>query len=88
MEQSKGNTGTRDVTFDLVSIMYHALQGAETIEMYVDDADQDNEELAEFFSETKDDYQRIADRAKELFFMEVSDMEMDDEDEMADSAAG
>jgi hypothetical protein len=74
MEQSKGNTGTRDVTFNLVSIMYHALQGAETIEKYVGDADQGggNEELTQFFQETKDEYGRLADRAKELLTREMS----------------
>lgn len=27
-------TGTRDVTYDLISVIYHALQGAETYQMY------------------------------------------------------
>jgi len=73
MEQSKGNTGTRDVTFDLVSIMYHALQGAETIDKYVGDADQGvNDELAQFFRETKEEYGRRADKAKELLAREMS----------------
>lgn len=73
MEQSKGNTGTRDVTFDLVSIMYHALQGAETIDKYVGDADQGvNNELAQFFRETKEEYARRADKAKELLVREMS----------------
>jgi hypothetical protein len=30
-------TGTRDTVYDLVSIIYHALQGAETYGMYVAD---------------------------------------------------
>ena len=74
MEQSKGNTGTRDVTFNLVSIMYHALQGAETIDKYVADAGQGggNDELAQFFRETKEEYGRRADRAKELLTREMS----------------
>lgn len=72
MERSKGNTGTRDVTFNLVSIMYHALQGAETIEMYVGDAQGGDEELAQFFRETKEEYGRRADRAKQLLTREMS----------------
>ena len=86
---STGNTGTRDTTFNLVSVLYHALQGAETINMYVSDADQENEELSNFFEETKDDYERIAEQAKELLSMEMGDMSMSDDDdmEMSDSAS-
>jgi hypothetical protein len=74
MQQSKGNTGTRDVTFNLVSIMYHALQGAETIDQYVGDADQggSNDDLAQFFQETKEEYSRRADRTKELLAREMT----------------
>ena len=33
-------TGTRDDTYDLVSVLYHALQGAETARHYIQDAEQ------------------------------------------------
>ena len=33
-------TGTRDATYDLVSVLYHALQGAETARHYMQDAAQ------------------------------------------------
>ena len=33
-------TGTRDAVYDLVSIIYHALQGAETYGMYIADAEE------------------------------------------------
>ena len=36
----KDSTGTRDTVYDLVSIIYHALQGAETYGMYVGDAEE------------------------------------------------
>jgi hypothetical protein len=74
MQQSKGNTGTRDVTFNLVSIMYHALQGAETIDRYMSDADSGggNNDLAQFFRETKEEYSRRADMAKELLAREFT----------------
>lgn len=64
---SQGNTGTRDVTYDLVSVVYHALQGAETTAMFIKDAEQEgNEEVAQFFREIKEEYQRRADKGKEL----------------------
>ena len=66
-DNSQGDTGTRDITYDLISTAYHLLQGAETIALYIADAEQEgNQELAQFFRETKDEYTRRADRAKEL----------------------
>ena len=66
-DQSQGNTGTRDITYDLISTAYHLLQGAETVTQYIEDAEQEgNQELAQFFRETKDEYTRRADRAKQL----------------------
>jgi hypothetical protein len=66
-DNSQGDTGTRDITYDLISTAYHLLQGAETVALYVADAEQEgDEEFAQFFRETKDEYTRRADRAKEL----------------------
>ena len=66
-DDSQGDTGTRDITYDLVSVIYHALQGAETTALYIADAEQEgNQELASFFREAKDEYQRRAERAKQL----------------------
>ncbi len=66
-DNSQGDTGTRDITYDLISVIYHALQGAETTALYIADAEQEgNQELASFFREAKDQYQDRADRAKQL----------------------
>jgi hypothetical protein len=66
-EGSQSNTGTRDITYDLISTAYHLLQGAETITLYIEDAEQEgDQELAQFFRETKDEYTRRADQAKKL----------------------
>lgn len=66
-DNSQGDTGTRDITYDLLSTAYHLLQGAETAALYIADARQEgDEELVRFFTETKDEYQRRADRAKQL----------------------
>lgn len=60
-------TGTRDTVYDLVSIIYHALQGAETYAMYVSDAEQAGDsELAQFFRGVQQDEQARSDRAKKL----------------------
>jgi hypothetical protein len=66
-DNSQGDTGTRDITYDLISTAYHLLQGAETVEFYLEDAEQEgDEELIQFFRETKEEYTTRAERAKQL----------------------
>ena len=66
-DNSQGDTGTRDITYNLISVVYHALQGAETTALYIADAEQEgNQELAQFFREAKEEYERRAERAKQL----------------------
>jgi hypothetical protein len=60
-------TGTGDTVYDLVSIIYHALQGAETYGMYIADAEEVGDaELAKFFKEVQEEERRRANRAKQL----------------------
>ena len=60
-------TGTRDVTYNLISVVYHALQGAETYQMYEQDAQQEgDQEAAELFHEAHQANRQFADRAKSL----------------------
>ena len=66
-KESTGNTGTRDITYNLVSILYHDLQAAETIDQYISDAEQGgNNDVAQFFRDTKEENRRRTDRAKQL----------------------
>jgi hypothetical protein len=67
MSEARERTGTRDITYDIVSILYHALQGAETYDRYCHDAvDSSDYEIARFFREVQEEEKRRADRAKEL----------------------
>ncbi|GIV96412.1 MAG: hypothetical protein KatS3mg057_1069 [Herpetosiphonaceae bacterium] len=60
-------TGTKDVTYNLISVAYHALQGAETNSIYLQDAEKRGDtEIADFFRSVIDEDRRRADRAKEL----------------------
>ena len=62
-----GARGTTDVSYNLISVIYHALQGAETYGVYANDAEQDgNAQLATFFREVQQDSLDRADRAKAL----------------------
>ena len=67
MTEGRETTGTRDITYDIVSILYHALQGAETYDRYVEDAiDSSDYEIARFFREVQEEERRRADRAKAI----------------------
>lgn len=60
-------TGTSDVTYNLVSIIYHALQGGENYAVYAQDAEATGErDLAEFFKELVQQERARAERAKQL----------------------
>ncbi|HZQ61197.1 MAG TPA: hypothetical protein VFC24_07605 [Casimicrobiaceae bacterium] len=63
----QGQTGTPDVTYNLISILYHALQGAETYEQYIQDAQQGgDQELAQFFRDVQQEDERRATRGRQL----------------------
>lgn len=61
------STGTRDITYNLVSVIYHALQGAETYTTYAQDAEAEgDQDLASFFREVQQQSSDTASRAKEM----------------------
>lgn len=60
-------TGAHDEQYDLISILYHATQGAWNYEHYIEDAEKDDDqELVEFIEDVRDKNADIAERAKEL----------------------
>ena len=66
MDQSQSSeaTGTRDQTYDVISIVYYALQGAENCEIYAEDAEDD--QLRQFFEQAGQQQQRLAEQGKQL----------------------
>jgi hypothetical protein len=82
-------TAERDETYALISVLYHTLQGADTIGSYIEDARRANdEELAMFFEETKGAYAERASEAKELLATRLkSSDDDDDEDEESEDDA-
>lgn len=67
MHHTQSQTGTKDVTYNLISVIYHALQGAETYSQYVHDAEQSGDnDTARFFREILQEEQRRAERAKDM----------------------
>ena len=67
MDPGEQTTGTRDEHYNLVSVLYHALHGAENCNTYALDAEAASEfELADFFREAGLAQTQIAERAKEM----------------------
>lgn len=73
MEPGERSTGTRDEHYDLVSVLYHALQGADTCDRYAMDAETNGDErLVAFFREAQTMQTEISERAKGLLGIDTS----------------
>lgn len=72
-------TGTKDKNYDLISILYHALEGAETYSKYLEDAEREGDaELLAFFKEAQERSVELAERAKDLLRTRIGDGLQDD----------
>jgi hypothetical protein len=73
MQKAERMTGTQDVHYNLISVLYHTLQGAETSGQYISDAEESgDEELARFFRDVQEEDRRRAERAKTLLGQRLS----------------
>ena len=67
MDYGEQTTGTRDEHYNLVSVLYHALSGADSCDRYALDAEAAGDErLAAFFREGQGLQTALAERAKGL----------------------
>jgi hypothetical protein len=61
------HTVADDIVYDLISIQYHALKGAEVYDRFLDDAHAaEHEDVAEFFRQCKREDESRAQRCHEL----------------------
>jgi hypothetical protein len=68
-------TGTPDHHYDLISVLYHALQGGETSQLYIEDARKaGDEELTTFFEQVETEDRNRAERGKQLLASRVEAM--------------
>lgn len=71
----QSNTGTSNQYYNLVSILYHSLNGAQTYDTYIRDAQQSGDnDLAQFFREVQQEDQRRSERAKQLLVQRAGQM--------------
>ena len=67
MAGGESATGISNATYDLVSVLYHALEGGATYAKYIQDAEQEgDQELAQFFRQVQQDEAQRAQQAKSL----------------------
>ncbi|HYZ17380.1 MAG TPA: hypothetical protein VE591_13310 [Candidatus Acidoferrum sp.] len=66
-QSGSADTGTRDKDYDLVSVVYHALEGASTYGRYQEDARRERDEQAErFFQQAIERERATANEGKRL----------------------
>ncbi|WP_300975366.1 hypothetical protein [Sphingomonas sp. LHG3406-1] len=62
---ANAGTGTRNSTYDLTAVLYHALQGVENCQTYMGDAE-GKQEHRQFFQLALDSQKQLAEQAKRL----------------------
>jgi hypothetical protein len=83
-------TNERDETYGVISVLYHALQGAETVGQYLEDARQaSDEEAVTFFEKARRTHVALAREAKNLLVdrldLDAGEEEDDDDDDDDDA---
>ena len=61
----QGSTGVQDNTYNVISVVYHTLQGADTIQKYMQDARGSDQQVEQFLAEAAEQYKRLAQRGRE-----------------------
>lgn len=73
MTNAERVTGARDEHYDLISVLYHTMQEAETLQTYIDDArSAGDNDLAGFFEEVQQQDRQRTERAKQLLGRKLS----------------
>jgi hypothetical protein len=81
-QSAKQEAAMKDEHYDLISVLYHALQGEETVGRYIGDAeDSGDSELAEHYRDVHERYHEIAQQTKELLRDKLAGDELDEEEE-------
>ena len=63
-KQQGQQTGTRNETYDVIAVLYHALQGAENCQLYVKDAQ--DAPTRQFFEQAMQLQRQLADQGKQV----------------------
>jgi hypothetical protein len=67
MTDNKAITGVKDKHYDLISAVYHLLQGAETYQTYIEDAEREGDQkIVQYFRDVQEQNRLLAQRGKAL----------------------
>jgi len=70
----------RDENYDLISVVYHALKGAESAARYIRDAEASgDEQLAQFFEEVRGSHIELAQQAKQFLAERLDSTDIDED---------
>jgi len=58
------HTGTRNETYDVIAVLYHALQGAENCQIYLKDAQ--DPQVRQFLEQAQNFQRQLADQGKQI----------------------
>jgi CRISPR/Cas system CMR-associated protein Cmr1 (group 7 of RAMP superfamily) len=73
MAGEETQTGTRDEHYNLISVLYHLLEGAATVGQYIRDAEEaGDQELVQFFKDWQEEQRNFSERAKNLLGSRMS----------------
>lgn len=61
----QGSTGVQDSTYNVISVVYHTLQGAETVQRYMQDMQGADPQVEQFLREAQEAYKRLGQRGRE-----------------------
>jgi hypothetical protein len=77
---TESDTGERDENYNLISVLYHSLQFAESCAQYVEDAERKGEvQLAQFFEEARGSHVELAQQAKQLLAARLDPTDIDED---------
>ncbi|MDP8961836.1 MAG: hypothetical protein M3N32_09510 [Actinomycetota bacterium] len=72
MSQAEQATQTPDPIYNLVSVLYHALEGGQVYDQYIRDAEREgDDELAQFFRDVQREDQQRSERAQGLLHRKI-----------------
>jgi hypothetical protein len=72
-QEQAQQTGTRNETYDIISVVYHALQGAENCSRYLQDAQEG--QLRSFFEQALQAQRQLADQGKQILQQQLMNSE-------------
>jgi hypothetical protein len=80
-----GATIERDDTYGLISVIYHALQGADTVSQYLEDARRaGSHELMAFFDACREEHNQRALQGRRLLAARIEGLDDEDDDDVGD----